>query len=178
MDHTDLRERFEQLILPHLPAAYNLARWITRREADAEDLTQEAFIRALQAFAGFRGGSSRAWMLTIVRNTCYSFLQRTRPHETAEAFDDVAHLVEDESADPETLLLNKATADQIQRALDQMPVEQREVLILREQEELSYGQIAEIIGAPIGTVMSRLARARGRVRTLLSEGKKGREVWR
>ena len=158
-------------MLPHMAAAYNLARWITRRDADAEDLTQEAFIRALQAFEGYRGGNSRAWMLTIVRNTCYSWLQRNRPHEAkaVESFDEVAHLLEDEGADPEALLLQQATAGVVQRALEQMPLDQREVLILREQEELSYTQIAEVIGAPIGTVMSRLARARGRVRTLLSK---------
>src|SRR5215813_9416565 len=112
------------MMLPHLGAAYNLARWITRREVDAEDLTQEAYIRALQAFGGFRGGNARAWLLTIVRNTCYSFLQRTRPHEAAsDAFDDVAHLLEDAGADPETLLLQQATAGLVQRALEQMPVE-------------------------------------------------------
>jgi RNA polymerase sigma factor (sigma-70 family) len=169
VDQSDLRLRFEALMLPHMGAAYNLARWITRREADAEDLTQEAFIRALQAFEGYRGGNSRAWLLTIVRNTCYSFLQRTRPHEAREGFDEVAHLLEDAGADPETLLLQQATAGLVQRALEQMPLEQREVLVLREQEELSYTQIAEVVGAPIGTVMSRLARARGRVRTLLSK---------
>ncbi len=156
-------------MLPHMAAAYNLARWITHRDADAEDLTQEAFIRALQAFEGFRGGNSRAWLLTIVRNTCYSWLTRNRPHEAREGFDDVAHLLEDEGADPEALLLQQATAGLVQRALEQMPVEQREVLILREQEELSYTQIAEVVGAPVGTVMSRLARARGRVRTLLTK---------
>jgi RNA polymerase sigma-70 factor (ECF subfamily) len=163
VDQSDLRLRFEALMLPHMAAAYNLARWITRRDVDAEDLTQEAFIRALQAFEGFRGGNSRAWLLTIVRNTCYTFLQRNRPHEAREV-EDVVHLLEDEGADPEALLLQQATAGMVRRVLEQMPLEQREVLILREQEELSYTQIAEVVGAPIGTVMSRLARARSMLR--------------
>jgi RNA polymerase sigma-70 factor (ECF subfamily) len=175
VDQSDLRLRFEALMLPHMAAAYNLARWITRRDADAEDLTQEAFIRALQAFEGFRGGNSRAWLLTIVRNTCYTFLQRNRPHEAREV-EDVVHLLEDEGADPEALLLQQATAGMVRRVLEQMPLEQREVLILREQEELSYTQIAEVVGAPIGTVMSRLARARGRVRTLLTKEKESEVV--
>jgi RNA polymerase sigma-70 factor (ECF subfamily) len=175
VDQSDLRLRFEALMLPHMAAAYNLARWITRRDVDAEDLTQEAFIRALQAFEGFRGGNSRAWLLTIVRNTCYTFLQRNRPHEAREV-EDVVHLLEDEGADPEALLLQQATAGMVRRVLEQMPLEQREVLILREQEELSYTQIAEVVGAPIGTVMSRLARARGRVRTLLTKEKESEVV--
>jgi RNA polymerase sigma factor (sigma-70 family) len=168
VDHSDLHARFEELMLPHLGAAYNLARWITRRDTDAEDLTQEAYVRALQFFEGYRGGDSRAWLLTIVRNTCYSWLQRARPYDTAPPFEEVAPLLEDGGVDPEGLLLNKATGVLIQQALEQMPLELREVLILREQEELSYKEIAEVVGVPIGTVMSRLARARGRVRTLLS----------
>jgi RNA polymerase sigma factor (sigma-70 family) len=168
VDQSDLRPQFEALMLPHMSAAYNLARWLTRRDADAEDMTQEAYIRALQAFRGYRGGNSRAWLLTIVRNTCYSWLQRTRPHE-ADGFDDLAQVLEDDGADPEALLLQQATAGRVHKALEQMPLEQREVLILREQEEMSYAQIAEVVGVPIGTVMSRLARARGRVRTLLSK---------
>jgi RNA polymerase sigma factor (sigma-70 family) len=169
VDGSDRRARFEALMLPHLDAAYNLARWLTRRDADAEDLTQEAYVRALQFFDGYRGGDSRAWLLAIVRNTCYTWLQRTRPQEAAATpFDDVAHETRDEGADPEVLLLHKATAAVVRRALDQMPVELREVLILREHEGLSYKEIAEVVGTPIGTVMSRLARARGRVRSLLS----------
>jgi len=155
-------------MLPHLDAAYNLARWLTRREADAEDLTHEAYVRALQFFAGYRGGDSRAWLLTIVRNTCYSWLQRARPHETVAEHEDAAEAVEDDGADPERLLMHKATAVALQRALDQLPLELREVLILREQEGLAYKDIADVVGAPIGTVMSRLSRARGRVRSLLS----------
>ena len=155
-------------MLPHLDAAYNLARWLTRRDADAEDLTHEAYVRALQFFAGYRGGDSRAWLLTIVRNTCYTWLQRTRPHETVAAAEDAAEAIEDLGADPEMLLMNKATAAALQRALDRLPIDLREVLILREQEGLSYKDIADVVSAPIGTVMSRLSRARGRVRTLLS----------
>jgi RNA polymerase sigma-70 factor (ECF subfamily) len=166
-DLSDPRARFEELMLPHLDAAYNLARWITRRDQDADDLTQEAYVRAWQFFQSFRGGDSRAWLLTIVRNTCYSWLQRTRRWEPTTAFDERLHGGEDERADPEMLLLHKATSDLVRRALEQMPVELREVLVLREQEGLSYKEIADVVGTPIGTVMSRLARARGRARTLL-----------
>jgi len=162
-------------MLPHLGAAYNLARWITRRDTDAEDLTQEAYIRALKYFDGYRGGDTRAWLLSIVRNTCYTWLQRTRPFETVADFDEVAQELQAEGANPEALLLQRGTSVQVQQALEQMPLELREVLILREQEELSYKEIAEVIGTPIGTVMSRLARARGRVRALLS---REREVTR
>ncbi len=167
-DESELRARFEALMVPHLDAAYNLARWLSRREQDAEDLTQEAFVRAWQFFDGYRGGDSRAWLLTIVRNTCYSWLQRTRPQEMTDEFDEAVHGVDAVVADPEMLLLSKSTASLVQRALEQLPVGLREMLVLRELEGLSYKEIADVVGVPIGTVMSRLARARGRVRKLLS----------
>jgi RNA polymerase sigma-70 factor (ECF subfamily) len=155
-------------MVPHLDAAYNLARWLSRREQDAEDVTQEAFVRAWQFFDGYRGGDSRAWLLTIVRNTCYSWLQRTRPQETTAVFDETVHGIDEDVADPEMLLLHKSKASIVQRALEQVPIDLREVLVLRELEGLSYKEIADVVGAPIGTVMSRLARARGRVRKLLT----------
>jgi RNA polymerase sigma-70 factor (ECF subfamily) len=170
VDVSNSRARFDDLMLPHLDAAYNLARWLTRRDEDAEDLTQEAYVRALQFFDSYRGGDSRAWLLAIVRNTCYSWLQRKQPTQAATMeFDETVHGIDEDALSAEQLLLNKATAAAVQRAIEQVPVELREVLVLREHEGLSYKEIADVVGAPIGTVMSRLARARGRLRTLLAK---------
>ncbi len=160
MPERDQVARFEQEVLPHLGAAYNLARWLTRNEHDAEDLVQEAYLRALRFFEGFRGGDSRAWLLTIVRNTCYTWLGQQGKHETAE-FDEEIH--SPASSDPETLLLDGVDRRAIQGALEELPTEFREVIVLRELEGLSYKEIADVAGLPVGTVMSRLARARQRL---------------
>ncbi len=146
--------------MPHLDAAYNLARWLTRNEHDAQDVVQDAFVRALKFFGGFRGGNSRSWLLTIVRNTCYSWLEKNRKHELAADFDEDLHAIEDNSHNPELLLLKDADRQAVRQAVEELPVEFREVVVLRELEEMSYKEIAEIEGVPIGTVMSRLARAR------------------
>jgi RNA polymerase sigma-70 factor, ECF subfamily len=157
---------FGEYLLPHLSAAYNLARWLTGNDQDAEDLVQEAYLRALRFFGGFRGGDARAWLLKIVRNTCYTWLQQNRAERPTTAFDEEIHRHSDEgeTSDPATLLLKKADRQLIQRALEELPLKSREMLVLRELEGLSYKEIAEVAGVPIGTVMSSLARARGRLR--------------
>jgi RNA polymerase sigma factor (sigma-70 family) len=159
--------RFEQVVLPHLDAAYNLARWLVRNDADAEDLAQEAALRAFKFFGGFHGGDSRAWLLTIVRNTCYTWLQQNRAHQPLTTFDEELHSVED--ANPETILLESVDRQMLKQALEELPVEFREVVILRELEGLSYKEIANIVDVPVGTVMSRLARARRRLQLCLTE---------
>lgn len=159
---------FETLILPHLSAAYNLARWLTANEHDAEDLVQEAFLRAFRAFAQFRGGDGRVWLLTIVRNTCYTWLRRERGGEKPEVFDEEIHSAGEETGDPEELMLKNADSQLLQRALEELPAEFREAIVLRELEGLSYKEIASLAGIPVGTVMSRLARARGRLKQQLT----------
>ena len=160
MDELEQQTRFEEQVMPHLDAAYNLARWLTRNEQDAEDVVQDACLRAFKFIGGFRGGSSRSWLLTIVRNTCYSWLEKNRKHEFATAPDDDLHAVEDDSPNPEAMLLQSANRQMVREAVEGLPVEFRGVIVLREMEGMSYKEIAEIEKVPIGTVMSRLARAR------------------
>ena len=159
---------FEEAVLPHLDAAYNLARWLTRNTPDAEDVVQEAYLRAFRFFDGFHGGNARTWLLTIVRNTCYSWLEKNRSHEAAAAFDEQVHTDIVESQDPETLLVRRADAQSLRKALEELPTTFREILVLVELEGLSYKQVAEMLRIPLGTVMSRLARARYRLRNSLS----------
>jgi RNA polymerase sigma-70 factor (ECF subfamily) len=154
-------------VLPHLDGAYNLARWLTRNPDDAEDMVQEAYLRAFKFFDTLRGADSRAWLLTIVRNTCYTWLQQNRAHDLAAPFDEEIHSSESDSADPATLVLQSASHRMLKRALEELPAEFREVLVLRELEGFSYKEIAEIAKIPPGTVMSRLARARERLKQLL-----------
>jgi len=166
MDPTELKE-FERTFLPHMSAAYNLARWLTGSHQDAQDVVQEAYLRAVRFFGGFRGGNSKAWILTIVRNAGYSWLQRSQAQGLATPFDAEIHDVEDRSQGPEMELLQSATRQDLLEALESLPVEFREALVLRELEGLSYKEIAEVSGLPIGTVMSRLTRARQRLRRFL-----------
>jgi len=154
---------FEQVVLPHLDAAYNLARWLMRREHDAEDVVQEASLRAFDAFAGFQGREARCWLLTIVRNTCYTWLTRNRQGAPDTSFDESLHDVATDAWDPEIILQQRDEQDAVRRAIEDLPAAFREVLILREFEGLSYQQIAAVAGLPVGTVMSRLARARLRL---------------
>lgn len=154
-------------MLPHLDAAYNLARWIMRDNAEAEDVVQEACVRALRFIGGFRGGDGRLWLLKIVRNACYSRLAATRKRDQDTEFDDELHLPDTPTTDPETLLLQSRDAAAINRALEELPTEFREAIVMRELEGLSYKEIADIAGVPLGTVMSRLARARRRMQQAL-----------
>ena len=169
LEEQDKQARFEETIMPHLDAAYNLARWLTRNEHDAEDVAQDAVLRAFKFFDGFHGGNSRSWLLSIVRNTAYTWLQKNRKHEIATVFSEAEHDVEDPASNPEVLLLKKADHQEIMRAVEQLPVEFREVIILRELEGMSYKEIAEMSDVPIGTVMSRLARARKQLQQSLGQ---------
>jgi RNA polymerase sigma-70 factor (ECF subfamily) len=152
--------RFERAILPHLDAAYNLARWLTHNDHDAEDVVQEACLRAYRFFDGFHGGDGRAWLLAVVRNTCYTWLERNRPREPVTPFDEGKHSGADPSASPPSLAARGEDRQLLRQALDGLPPEYREVVVLRELEGFSYKDIARIAGIPLGTVMSRLARAR------------------
>lgn len=167
--HTSKPMNFEEAVLPHLDAAYNLARWLTRNEHDAQDVVQEAFLRAFRFFGGFHGANARAWLLTIVRNTCYTWLRQNRSPELPADFDEFIREKESDEPDPETQQVLKARAQLVNSAIEKLPVEFREVMVLRELEDLSYKEIAVITSIPIGTVMSRLARARKRLHESLHE---------
>lgn len=162
-------KRFGEMALPHLNAAYNLARWLTHSDQDAQDIVQEAYLRAFKFFDGFHGNDARAWLLAIVRNSTYTWLQQNRNHVHSAFFDEDFHdLNEADSAtlcdqpdnNPAAILARNDDKRLLDRALEQLPVEFREVLVLRELEDLSYKEISHIAGIPIGTVMSRLARGR------------------
>jgi RNA polymerase sigma-70 factor (ECF subfamily) len=170
VDETKAR-RFEELVLPHLDSAYNLARWLTRSDADAQDVVQEACLRAFKYFDGFDGQYANAWLLKIVRNTCFTWIKANRPAAEAMAWEDRAEEVEADAAsielnaaglgrNPEAVLAEKQDARRLNILLAELPPSYREVLILREMEDMSYREIADIVGVPIGTVMSRLARGR------------------
>jgi RNA polymerase sigma factor (sigma-70 family) len=160
------RARFEQLVLPHLDAAFNLARWILRGRNDAEDVAQEAMLRAFRFFRGFHGGDVRAWLLQIVRNSCYSWLEKNRPMELTTEFDE--ELYPQPGVTPESLAIAGDNRERLARALESLPPRSREVLVLRELEGCSYKEIAAITSMPIGTVMSALARARQRLERVLT----------
>jgi RNA polymerase sigma factor (sigma-70 family) len=161
--------RFEQTVLPHLDAAHNLARWLTGNGHDAEDVVQESYLRALKFFAGFHGESARPWLLAIVRNTCYTWLRRNRMDELTTELDETVPVIDPSAVNPESALLAAARTEFVRSALEALPVGFREIVILRELEGMSYKEIAEIAAIPVGTVMSRLARARSRLQKLLSE---------
>ena len=163
----DKLQRFEQAMMPHMNAAYNLARWLTRNEDDAQDIVQEAYLRAFKFFDGFHGLDARAWLLTTVRNTCYTWLEQNRRNRNATPFDEEIHSVEEDAMNPSVLALKGGDVKMVRESLEELPDEFREVIVLRDLEELSYKQIAEIIKAPLGTVMSRLARAREKLKRIL-----------
>lgn len=158
---------FEQTMLPHLDAAYNLARWLLRHDQDAQDAVQDAFLRAYRSFERFRGGDGRAWLLTIVRNVCFSRLREQQRTGGAEAFDDNAHGVTQDPAEANATVWREMRGDLLRAALERLAPEYREVLVLHEIEGLAYRDIAEVAGIPIGTVMSRLSRARQKLETEL-----------
>jgi RNA polymerase sigma factor (sigma-70 family) len=173
MDSARKLPLFEQIVMPHLNAAHNLARWLTRNDHDAEDLVQESCLRAFRSFDTFEGrdeASARTWLLTVVRNTCYTWLRKKGSQPIAE-FDEQTHTAEDQSPDPESILLNEAALGSLNNCIEALPLEFREVVILRELEELPYKEISGIIRAPIGTVMSRLARGRKRLHDCLKSEK-------
>jgi RNA polymerase sigma factor (sigma-70 family) len=161
--------RFEQCVLPHLDAAYNLARWLTYNDQDAEDVVQESYLRAFKFFDGFHSTDSRPWLLAIVRNTYYTLLQQQRVLDVVTPFEEEIHSPEQENQNPEELLIQNINKQLLKDAITALPVEFREVIILRELEGLSYKEIADIAAIPLGTVMSRLARARKRLQHYLTQ---------
>ena len=168
MADRDEARRFEESLLGWLDDAYNLARWLLRDDQDAQDAVQDAFMRAARYAGGFRGGDRRAWLLAIVRNVCYTQLSRSRTAASNVVFDEEQHQGAGPTADPEAAALTRVDREALMRALEALPVEYREAIVMREMEGLSYKEIAGAAGVPIGTVMSRLARARDRLRLALS----------
>lgn len=162
-----MHERFEQVVLPHLDSAFNLARWLLRSPADAEDVVQESCVRALRFIGGFHGGDARAWLLKIVRNTCYSWVRKNRPADLADEFDETLHSAGNPVENAELQLLSRIDSERLRSALEALPVAFREVLVLREIEGLSYKEISGVTGLPMGTVMSSLSRAREKLRAQL-----------
>jgi len=166
MNQGDL-ERFERVVLPYLDDAYTLARYLLRDEHDAQDVVQDAALRALRYFAGYNGGDARAWLLAIVRNCSINFRKRRRADDQTIEFDDAAELSIDDGPPTDAAAVHASERARVERAIAELPREFREVIVLREVEDLSYREISDVVGAPIGTVMSRLARARKRLATLL-----------
>jgi RNA polymerase sigma-70 factor (ECF subfamily) len=168
MDETSKLELFEQTMMPHLNAAHNLARWLTRNQHDAEDVVQEAYLRAFRFFDGFdpaaTNGDGRAWLLAVVRNTCLTWLGRkTAGASTGVEFNEQVHGVADDAENAEETLVRNAKIESLRNCVEALPVEYREIIVMREMEELSYREISEVARVPIGTVMSRLSRGRMRL---------------
>jgi RNA polymerase sigma factor (sigma-70 family) len=158
---------FEEIVLPHLDAAFNYARWLTRNDADAEDVVQDACVRAMRFFSSLRDDDARAWLFAIVRNTWYSRVSRRASVTEATPLASARDERPDEALDPEARLLQQQTVAHVRAALEELPVDFREVIVLREIEGLSYKEIAAVVHVPVGTVMSRLARARERLLAVL-----------
>jgi RNA polymerase sigma-70 factor, ECF subfamily len=157
---------FDDVVVPHLEAGLRLARWLMRNEHDAEDALQEASLRAFRYFRTFTGGNGRAWFLRIVRNTCSTW-RRTRLDTVTDMFDEQRHTGAYSSTDPEALLVQTDKADRVARAIHQLPDRLHDLFVLREFDGLSYKELADETGVPIGTVMSRLSRAREALRGAL-----------
>jgi RNA polymerase sigma-70 factor (ECF subfamily) len=165
---------FEETMLPHMDAAHNLARWLLRNEQDAQDVVQEAYLRAFKSFAGFHGSNGRAWLLTIVRHTSYTLLKKNHVVDLPTTFDEEIHGSGQEPVSPATILEHSEDAKLIKEAMDELPAEFREILVLRHLEGLSYKEIADIAQLAPGTVMSRLSRARGKLKESLGAHINGR----
>jgi RNA polymerase sigma-70 factor (ECF subfamily) len=159
---------FEETMLPHMDAAHNLAKWLLRNEEDAQDVVQEAYLRAFKSFGGFHGSNGRAWLLTIVRNTSYTLLKKNHAIDLTTTFDEEIHTAGHESVSPATILEHSENAELIKEAMDELPAEFREILALRHLEGLSYKEIADVAQIPPGTVMSRLSRARAELKECLA----------
>ncbi len=178
---TEQTKRFREIVLSHLDAAYNLARWLSRSDTDAEDIVQDACLRAFRAFDGFRGDSGRPWLLAIVRNSCNDWLRRNRRGDAEEAYEEELHGGVDAAplaaglASPEALFERAELRERIDAALAKLPVPFREAVVLRDLEDLSYREIAQVAQVPIGTVMSRLARGRRLMLTYLAQAESGVE---
>ncbi len=175
-DDNDAQSRFEAIAMPHLNAAYNLARWLTRNEHDAEDLVQSAYLRAFRFASSFHGGDARAWLLTIVRNTYYTTLRDGRAQRNAVSFDEDLHTDAagpSADTDPARIVASRSAALTVNEALEQLPTAFREILVMKELDDLTYKQIAQVADIPIGTVMSRLARARKMLLDCLQHGAVG-----
>ena len=160
-------ERFERTILPHLDDAYTLARYLLRDEHDAQDVVQEASLRALRYFDGYSGGDARAWLLAIVRNCSLTWRKRRRVDDRTVPFEDAAPILTSDADAPDAIVVHASEQARVQQAIESLPDEFREVIVLREVQDLSYREIGDVVGVPIGTVMSRLARARKRLAVLL-----------
>jgi RNA polymerase sigma-70 factor, ECF subfamily len=167
------RKRFEECVLPHLDAAFNLARWLLRDRANAEDVTQEAMLRAYRFFGGYRSGDARAWLLQIVRNSCYTWLNKNRSQEDISELDEGS--MPSDAPSPEALAMASHDRERVARALEDLPLHFREILALRELEGCSYKEIAAITSRPIGTIMSALARARLRLKEALAKPRQPKE---
>ena len=168
-----IAQRFAALVLPHMNSAFNVARWLTHNDQDAQDVVQEAYLRAFRFFDGFRGEDARAWLLSIVRNTFYTWHQQNRGHASqTSSFEEDLHSIEacaaESDSSPEAMLIRSQSQKRVHYALRALRLEYREVIVLRELEELSYKEIATIVGIPMGTVMSRLGRGRQQLATLLA----------
>jgi RNA polymerase sigma factor (sigma-70 family) len=163
------RSQFEQVMLPHLDAAFNLARWLTQDEHAAEDVVQEAYFRAARYFGSFRGGDGRAWLLSVVRRASFDWLAK-RKSQSAETFNEEVHDFGDESSNPQFLAIRNFEQARVRQTLEEMPPQLREVIVLRELEGLSYQEVATVAEIPIGTVMSRLSRGRDELQRRLASG--------
>jgi RNA polymerase sigma-70 factor (ECF subfamily) len=171
MNGVDRESQFEEVVMPHLDAAYNLARWLAGDDHDAEDIVQDACVRAFRFVNGFRGGNSRSWLLTIVRNTAYTWLKQNRPQAIISVSENELAEIEDQSVSHE-VTHHQADSAILRAALEQLPSEFREALVLRELEGFSYKEIADVTDAPIGTVMSRIARGRKQLQDYLNTKEK------
>ena len=172
MNDEQNRARFESLLLPLMSDAYNLSRWLMKNQEDAEDMVQESYLRAFRFFASYRDGANcRSWFLRIVRNTCYTALGTRDIKDRQVVLDSEAEEIEDSSPLPSVILSKKATVEAVREAIAALPVDFREVVVLRELDGLSYKEISEVSGVPIGTVMSRLARARHQLSLMLADRK-------